>query len=58
MVFVSNTTQKKFSDNCTKLAKHNEVIDRAIGATTTLSFGASHTPRMCLLSSVSAVLYK
>ena len=30
----------------------------AIEATFTLSFGGSHTPRMCLLRSVSAVLLR
>ena len=49
---------KDFPDNETKVAKYNEVIDMAIEASTTLSFGGSHTKRMCLLRSASAVLYR
>ena len=41
-----------------KVEKCNEVTDMAIEATFTLSFGGSHTPRMCLLRSVSAVFYR
>ena len=45
----------KDSQTTAKVAKYNEVVDMAIEATFTLSFGGSHTPRMCLLRSVSAV---
>ena len=39
-----------------QVARYNEVRDVAIEATFKFSFGGSHTPRMCLLRSVSAVL--
>ena len=40
---------QRFSDNSTKVAKYHEVIGLAFVAAFTLSFGGSHTPRMCLL---------
>ena len=49
---------RRFLDSGTKVEKFNDVKDVAIEATFTLSFGWSHTPRMCLLRSVSAVLYR
>ena len=48
MIFVSKTESNKKTDNGTKVAKFNEVIDMAVEA----------TPRMCLLRSVGAVLYR
>ena len=49
---------QRFSDNGTKVAIYHELINMAIGATFTLSFGGSHTPRTCLLRLVGAVLCK
>ena len=47
---------RRCSESGTKVEKYSEVKDLAIVATFTMSFGRPHTPRMCLLRSVSAVL--
>ena len=58
MLWFSSPTSlnRRFFNSCTIVEKYNEVIDVALEATYALSFGRSHTPRMCLLRSVSAVL--
>ena len=50
MIWFSSPTRlnQKKSDNGTKVAKLNEVVDMTVEA----------TPRMCLSRSVSAVLYR
>ena len=49
---------QRYSDNGTKVPKYHEVMNMAIEATFTLSFGGSHTPRTRLLRSVGAVVYR
>ena len=49
---------KKITDDGTQIAKYHKVINMAVGATFTLPLGGSHTPRTCLLRSVSVVLYR
>ena len=55
--FTSPTSfDSRFLNSGTIVEKYNEVIDRAIEATFTLSFGWLHTPRMCFSTSMRAVL--
>ena len=55
-VFVPGKSQSKIFKQWHIVGKYNEVIDLALGVTFTLSSGGVHTPRMCLLRSMSAVL--
>ena len=58
MLWFSSPTSlnRRFLNSGAIVEKYNEVIDLAIEATFTLSFGVLHTPRMCLLRSMSTVL--
>ena len=47
-----------FTNNGTQIAKHHEAVNMASGATVTMPFEGLHTPRKCLLRSVSVVLYR
>ena len=47
-----------FTNNGMKVAKYHEAVSMAIEATFTMPFDGLHTPRTCLLRSVSVVLYR
>ena len=47
-----------FTNNGTKKAKYHEAVNMAIEATFTMPYEGLHTPRTCLLRSVSVVLYR
>ena len=47
-----------FTNSGTKLAKYHEAVNMAIEATFTMPFEGLHTPRTCLLRTVSVVLYR
>ena len=51
MLWFSSPTSlnQRFLDSGTIIEKYNEVVDLAIVATFSLSFGRLHTPRMCFL---------
>ena len=57
MLWSSPTSlNRSFFNSGTIVEKYNEVIDLAIEATFTLSFGEMHTPRICFLISMHTVL--
>ena len=47
-----------FTNNGTNTAKYHETVNMASGATVAMPFEGLHTPRKCLLRSVSVVLYR
>ena len=47
-----------FANNGTTSAKYHEAVNMAIEATFSMPFDGVHTPRTCLLRSVSVVLYR
>ena len=47
-----------FTNNGTNTAKYHAAVNMASGATVTMPSEGLHTPRMCLLRSVSVVLYR
>ena len=46
-----------FLNNGSQIAKYHKAVNRAIDVTFTMPFEGLHTPRTCLLRSVSVVLY-
>ena len=49
---------QRFTDCGAKVAQYHEKVNMASEATFTMPFEGSHTPRTCLLRSVSVVLYR
>ena len=58
LLWFSSPSRQTFTNNGTNTAKYHETVNMPSGATVAMPFEGLHTPRKCLLRSVSVVLYR